>query len=411
MDNPPVFATALSDCHIVEREIGSRRVAVDRRHFLKTTLAAGGALGIGLSTQRASSAEPVGAETTARLPVGTRRQLDILILGGTGFIGPHLVRFALERGHTVSIFTRGRTEPDLFADSFEHVEHLIGDRASDLTALRGRSWDAVIDDSGQRVRWTHDSAQLLKDSVGAYLYVSSTGVFYPYRTVEITEDGAIVLTDPTSGKSEDYAYGVMKANSEIEARKAFGDRTLVIRPGYIVGPGDRSDRFTYWPVRVERGGEILVPGKKGDFVQQIDVRDLTEWMIRLLEEGEGGTYNATGPASHLTMAEFVYGVRAATDSELSWTWVDDYDFLAEHELPYAIPWIMPTGDNLGSQRIDCARARAAGLTFRPLAVTAMDTLEWWHSDAVGDEWRAHPRFVLTPERERAVLEAWKGRRS
>jgi 2'-hydroxyisoflavone reductase len=381
----------------------------DRRRFLKTTLAAGGALGLGLDPTPAF-ARRVG-EAPARSPSSSEapRHLDILILGGTSFLGPHQVRYALERGHSVSIFTRGRTKPALFEEAFEHVEHLIGDRENNLEALKGRRWDAVIDNSGRKVSWTRDSAQLLKGSARTYLYVSSTGVFYPYRTVEIDENGPIPLTDPTDGKSEDYAYGVMKANSEIEARKAFGDHALIIRPGYIVGPGDRSDRFTYWPVRVEQGGEILVPGKKDDFVQQIDVRDLTEWMIRRLEEGEGGVYNATGPASHLTMAEFVYGVRAATSAELSWTWIEDYDFLTEHEISYAIPWIMPTGDYRGSQRIDCARARASGLTFRPLAVTAMDTLEWWHSDAVGEAWRAHPRFVLTPERERSILDAWKER--
>jgi 2'-hydroxyisoflavone reductase len=382
----------------------------DRRGFLKTTLAAGGALGLGLRTPGLAGTEPGTAESReGGAPPTAPRHLDILILGGTGFIGPHLVRYALERGHSVSIFTRGRTKPDLFPEAFEHVERLIGDRAGDLSALKNRRWDAVIDDSGQKVKWTHDSAQLLKDAVGTYLYVSSTGVFYPYRTVEIGEDGPIALVDPTNGKSEDYAYGVMKANSEIEARKAFGERALIIRPGYIVGPGDRSDRFTYWPVRVERGGEILVPGKQGDFVQYVDVRDLTEWMIRLLEEGKGGVFNATGPASHLTMAEFVYGVRATTSAELSWTWVDDYDFLTAQNLTWAIPWVIPTGDNLGSQRIDCRRARAAGLAFRPLATTVTDTLTWWHSDAVSPAWRSKPHFVLTPEREKEILKAWKAR--
>ncbi len=384
----------------------------DRREFLKTSLIAGGAVGLGLGRGSLVDVGPVAeprSEEGARS--GPSRHLDILILGGTGFIGPHLVHEALERGHKVSIFTRGRTKPNLYAADFEHVEHLIGDRASDLSALKGRRWDAAIDDSGQKVKWTHDSAQLLKDAVQTYLYVSSTGVFYPYRTVEIAENGPIVLKDPTNGKSEDYAYGVMKANSEIEARKAFGDRALIIRPGYIVGPGDRSDRFTYWPVRVERGGDILVPGKKTDYVQYIDVRDLTGWMIRLLEEGRGGTFNATGPASHMMMSEFVYGVRASTSEELSWTWVDDYDFLTKENLTWAIPWVMPTGDNRGSQRIDCARARGAGLTFRPLAVTVMDTLRWWHSDAVSDALRAKPRFVLTPEREKEILTAWKARRS
>jgi 2'-hydroxyisoflavone reductase len=336
--------------------------------------------------------------------------LDILILGGTSFLGPHQVRFALERGHSVSIFTRGRTEPSLFKEAFEEVGHLIGGRGDNLDALRGRSWDVVIDNSGARTEWTRDSAQLLKDHAGVYLYVSSTGVYYPYLATEIGEDTEVAVVDESGGENGSAAYGVMKATSELAAREAFGDdRTLVVRPGYIVGPADRSDRFTYWPVRLHRGGEILVPGKKSDQVQQVDVRDLTEWMIRLLEEGVTGVFNGTGPGFPLTMEEFIYGMRATTSAELSWTWIEEYQFLQEHRLTFAIPWLMPVDDHVGSQRIDISRAVAAGLTYRPLAVTAMDTLEWWLSDAVSDERRASPRFVLTPEREKEILAAWKAR--
>ena len=153
----------------------------------------------------------------------------------------------------------------------------------------------------------------------------------------------------------------------------------------------------------------MVPGKRTDLVQQIDVRDLTEWMIHLLEAGTAGTFNATGPAAPTTLEEFVYGVRATSAAEVTWTWIEDYEFLKEHEVGYAIPWIMPEGENLGSQRIDCSRARAAGLTFRPLATTAMDTLEWYHSDAVTDEMRAEPAMAISPEKEREVLAAWRAR--
>jgi 2'-hydroxyisoflavone reductase len=336
--------------------------------------------------------------------------MSILILGGTSFLGPHQVRFALERGHSVSIFTRGRTEPRLFPEAFRHVEHLIGDRDGDLRALEGRSWDAVIDNSGARVAWTRDSAQLLKDRCGSYLYVSSTGVYYPYLTTGISEDGPVPLVDESGGEDGSAAYGVMKANSELEVRRAFGDdRTLVVRPGYIVGPGDRSDRFTYWPVRIQKGGKVLVPGGMDDPVQFIDVRDLTEWMVRSLELKRSGVYNATGPRQSLTMAEFVYGVRAVTTAEIEWRWIPDYTFLQEWDLLYAIPWIMPVGNELGSLRIDVSRAVAHGLTCRTLAQTAADTLTWWSSDAVTPEWRANPRFVLTPEREHEILAAWESR--
>ena len=388
----------------------------DRRHFLKTTAAASGALGIGLAGGASSLA--AGGLDRARepgkilgvAPAGPApRSLEILILGGTSFLGPHQVRYAVERGHSVSIFTRGRTQPPLFHDAFERVEHLIGDREDDLEALKGGSWDAVIDNSGAQVRWTRDTAELLKDHAGAYLYVSSTGVYYPYLTTDISEDGPVLLEDPSDGENGSRAYGVMKANSEAAAQEAFGSRALVIRPGYIAGPADRSDRFTYWPVRIHRGGDVLVPGRRGDQVQFIDVRDLTEWMVHLLEEGKAGVFNATGPGSPLTMEEFVYGVKAAFSAAVNWHWVDDYDFLRENRFLFAIPWIMPEGDELGSMRIDVSKAGANGLNYRPLAITAMDTLAWWFSGALTDERRAAARFVLSPEREAELLAAWKGR--
>jgi 2'-hydroxyisoflavone reductase len=319
------------------------------------------------------------------------------------------VRYAAERGHSVTIFTRGRRKPGLFQDVFEHVEHLIGDREDNLEALWGRSWDAVIDASGMNEKWTRDSADLLKDSVGTYMYISSTGVFYPYLTLDIKEDTELVLQDDSGGEDRALWYGVMKALSEIEARRVFGDRACIVRPGYIVGPLDRTHRGTYWPDRLQRGGEILVPGKRTDQVQQIDVRDLTEWMIHLLENEVHGVFNATGPASPITMEEFVHGVRATSAAEVSWNWVDDYDFLEEHGVYAAIPWVLPTGNDLGSQRINIDRAKAAGLSFRPIAATATDTLEWYHSDALTDEERTTPPMAILPEREVEILAEWKAR--
>jgi 2'-hydroxyisoflavone reductase len=362
------------------------------------------------------------ARTAAAHSAGHRpgRPLRILILGGTAFLGPHLVRYATERGHSVSIFTRGRREPGLFEDSFADVEHLVGDRSQPdgLAALRGGSWDAVIDTSGHNAGWTRESARLLRPSAGRYLYVSSTGVFLPYRTVEIPEDGPIPLVDDPP--QDPPSYGVMKALSENETRAAFGDDAVVVRPGYIVGPGDGSDRWTYWPVRIARGGEIAVAGKKTDPVQYIDVRDLTEWMIRLLEDGTTGTFNAVGPGRPQTLAEFVYGVAAVTTAPLSWTWIEDYEWLRQYPFRTlsdgqtrgfiaSVPWIMPEGDHLGHMRIDGSRARAAGLTFRPLADTARDTLEWRLSDKVPEALRGQPRFVMTEEDERRMLEAWRTR--
>jgi 2'-hydroxyisoflavone reductase len=381
-----------------------------RRQFLKTTAAAGGALGLGLGLPAAGGSQPAGPMADPRGGVSRApKALKILILGGTGFIGPHQIRYAVERGHSVSMFTRGRKEPPLFKEVFEKVEKLVGDRETDLTALEGRSWDVVIDNSGSNTEWTRASAELLKDSCGLYLYVSSTGVYYPYLTTEIGEDTRVDLVDASGGENGSAAYGVMKATSEQAAQAAFVDRTIVVRPGYIVGPGDYTDRFTYWPIRFERGGEILVPGKKEDLVQCIDVRDLTEWMIHLCENRTFGTFNGTGPAWHLTMEEFIGGMRGTTTAQHSLTWIEDYEFLQENRISFAIPWLMPVDDHVGSQRIDVSKAAAHGLVYRPMAATVLDTLEWWHSDALTDERRANGRWVISQEKEAEVLAAWKAR--
>jgi 2'-hydroxyisoflavone reductase len=377
-----------------------------RRKFVEAMGA--GALGLGFPARAHAATvarlDRTGADEAVR---PAPRALRILVLGGTSFLGPHQIRYALDRGHTITIFNRGRTEPRLFRDIFDRVEHIEGDRNESLDALKGRTWDAVIDNSGQRVEWARDAARLLAGSAKHYMYVSSTGVYLPYLTVGIDESVKPVLKDDPP--LERPSYGVMKALSEIEVRNAFPNGAIIMRPGYIVGPGDTSDRFPYWPVRLERGGDVLVPGKHGDPVQLIDVRDLTEFMIRLIEDGTTGTFNVVGPSARLSMAEFVYGAAASVSTPIRWHWVDDYDFLEQQKLPYAIPWIMPVGDETGSLSISNAAAKAKGLTFRPLATTVDDTLAWWHSDAVPAERRAKPRFVLTPEREAEILAAWNAR--
>ncbi len=371
-----------------------------RREFLKASAAAGGALTLGLGSY--ACAPP-------------NRSLNILILGGTNFTGPHLVRNALERGHSVSIFTRGLREPTINKPMFEQVERLIGDRADNLEALEGKTWDAVIDNSGSRVEWTTASAQLLKDADDLYMYTSSTGVYLPYLGMDITEDTELVLEDPPEIPEERRpTYGVMKSLSEIEARKAFGeDRAIIVRPTYIVGPADPTNRWQYWPIRIQRGGEVFVPGMEDDPVQYIDARDLAEFMITLIENRTAGTFNVAGPASPMGMHDFVRGVHDTIQSDVTWVEATDYDFLVEHNVRFIIPWIIPIDDYVGSARINIDPAKAAGLTFRPLAVTVDDTLEWWHSDAVTDERRAtafnNPRG-LNPDREAEVIAAWKAMR-
>jgi 2'-hydroxyisoflavone reductase len=381
---------------------------ISRRNFVRAGVVAGAA---------AVAPRLVSASTAT----GTRdAALRILILGGTGFVGPHLVNDAVTRGHSVAILTRGRREPTLFETAFERVEHLIGDRAEPdgLNALKGRTWDVVIETSGYRHAWTQDAVRALAGSTGHYVYISSTGVFWPYRTVDIAEDGPIALTDDPP--RELPTYGVMKALSERAVHDAFGARALIVRPGYIVGPGDTSDRWTYWPVRIARGGNILVPGRRTDRVQYIDVRDLTSWMVALIESGTGGTFNAVGPARSQTLEEFVHGVAAITPVPLRWTWIEDYDWLKRFPLQRlqdgttqgltaVVPWIMAEGDELGHMRIDGSRALAAGLSLRALADTARDTLLWRQSDQVPGALRERPRYVLSEEQERAILEAWSGR--
>jgi 2'-hydroxyisoflavone reductase len=384
---------------------------VSRRRFLADVAHASAALSLGGAVAAAPS------RLRAAPPPGGQR---ILILGGTGFLGPHFVHEAVSRGHAVSIFTRGRREPSLFEADFAHVEHLIGDREAvdGYAALQGKTWDAVIETSGYRHPWTRDAVRALAGSARRYVYISSTGVFYPYRTVDIPEDGPILLADDPPQAQP--SYGVMKALSENEVRQGFGDGATIVRPGYIVGPGDTSDRWTYWPVRVARGGEILVPGRQSDPVQYVDVRDLVGWIVRLVEHDVGGTFNVVGPGRRQTMAEFVYGLGATTPVPLSWTWIEDYEWLRAYPLRraqdgstsglvYAVPWIMAEGDALGHMQIDNRKAIGAGLTFRPLAETARDTLAWRMSDAVPPALRDQPRYVLTPEQETAMLEAWKGR--
>ncbi len=375
-----------------------------RREFLHRTLAVGAAASLLRPANRAFAhhAQP-------------RPPLRILILGGTSFLGPHQVAYALARGHSISTFTRGTTKPTIHQDLFEHVEQLVGDRDGDLDALRGRTWDAVIDNSGRKVEWTRDAAAELRDHVDMYVYTSSTGVYYPYLGTDIDEKTDLVLRLPEGlGENEggEYAYGVMKAQSEIEARRIFGtDRTIVVRPTYIMGPADSTNRFVYWPVRLSRGGEVLVPGRIDDPVQYIDVRDLTSWMIRLIENRTIGTFNAVGPESKMGMHPFVYGAHAAFNSPVNFAMVPDYEFLREHRLGFAIPWIMPIGNNAGSARVNNRAAIESGLTFTPLAESARDIHDWWYSSAVPNERRtaleSGPRSLMA--RESAVLSAWHAR--
>jgi 2'-hydroxyisoflavone reductase len=318
----------------------------------------------------------------------------------------HQVEYALARGHTVTLFNRGRTNPELFPD----VEKLVGDRNDDLTALEGGEWDVVIDNSASIPRWVRQSAQLLKDSAGLYMFTSSISAFADFTTAGMDETAPVgVLEDPTVEEITGETYGPMKAACEQEAEKAFPGRATIVRPGLIVGPWDPTDRFTYWPVRIDRGGEVMAPGDGTDPVQIVDGRDLGAWMIRLAEEGHTGIYNATGPASRMTISEMLEGIRGATGSDATFTWVDA-GFLEEHEVqPWMqmTVWVPSTGEFAGLAQVNCEKAIAAGLAFRPLAETARDTLAWWKT--LPAERREEPRAGCPPELEAKVLAAWHAR--
>lgn len=347
----------------------------------------------------------------------TDKKLNILILGGTSFLGPHQIAYALSRGHKVSTFTRGKTKPKVHAELFDKVEMLIGDREDNLKALENRQWDVVIDNSGRKVSWTKATAELLKDNVGMYMYTSSTGVFYPYLNGNLTEDTEVALELPeglTDDEKYEMDYGVMKANSELAAINTFGKkRTVVIRPTYMLGPADRTDRFIHWPVRLANGGQHLVPGKAEDLVQYIDVRDVAEWFIRLAENKSHGIYNGVGPNEGQTIQQFIKEAAKAFDTTSSFVMVDDYEFLNKNGIYYSIPWVMPDEKHYGSARVSNKKSIAAGLTYRPLSETVKDTFNWWNSDKVDIERKAkfNENLEVMLVNEKKMIAQWLKRKS
>jgi 2'-hydroxyisoflavone reductase len=369
---------------------------MNRRRFIKLSASAGGALAFGTRS----------ATLFAKASV---KPLRILILGGTGFTGPYQVRYALSRGHKVTTFNRGKTHPGELPNE---VEQLIGDRNGQLDALKNRQWDVVIDNPTTLPAWVRDAAQILKGNVERYVFISTISVYGEVKTGpdENAPTEKYEGTDPYNEtleamKAGGYkTYGPLKALSEKEAEKWFPGKTLIIRPGLIVGPRDETDRFTYWPVRIDRGGEVLTPGSPGDPVQFIDARDLAEWTIRMVENRETGIYNATGPAKTLGIGGMLDETKAALKSDAKFTWVNE-EFLTEQKVQ---PWSdMPvwTGKESGLARAKIDGALSKGLTFRPLAETARDTLAWFKSQPQDRQSKLHAG--LTRKRETEVLAAWK----
>jgi len=370
-----------------------------RRHFIKTSIAVGSGLGFAL-------------RSTSLFAEKSVKSLRILILGGTGFTGPCQVRYALSRGHRVTTFNRGKTHPGELPNE---VEQLVGDRNGKLDALKDRQWDVAIDNPTTLPAWVRDAGQVLKGNVERYVFISTISVYADTSKPGTDESAPLAKYNGPDAMKEsretviasNYAlYGPLKALSEAEAEKWFPQKTLTIRPGLIVGPRDETDRFTYWPVRIDRGGEVLAPGDPSDPVQFIDARDLAEWTIRMAENGETGIYNATGPEKKLGIGEMINGIKGALKAKANLTWVNT-DFLEQQKVaPWSdMPvWIPPRGEEAGGNQVSNKRAIAKGLTFRPLIETARDTLAWFKAQS--QDRQSHLKAGVTPEHEAEVLAAW-----
>jgi nucleoside-diphosphate-sugar epimerase len=336
--------------------------------------------------------------------------MRLLILGGTLYLGRHTVEAARVRGHAVTLFNRGRTNPDLFPD----VERIRGDRDGDLSALAGRPWDAVIDCSGYVPGSVRAACEVFRDSVGHYTFISSINVYADPTRPGLVEEDAI--SEMVAGEREEVTretYGPLKARCEHEVMTAFAGRSAAVRAGLVYGPHDATDRSGYWPQRVADGGEVLAPGRPGRPVQLVDVRDLAQWLVRLAETRSSGVFNGTGPGTPLSMERYLETCRAVSGSDARFVWMDDAFLLdqkvgAYSEMPLWVP-----EENHAFETVSCARAIAAGLTYRPLADTLRDTLAWARTLPPGP--RAPRIFGVTippamsREREAELHLAWRER--
>lgn len=331
--------------------------------------------------------------------------MRILIIGGTRFLGRHLVEAALEHSHEVTLFNRGKSNPDLFPQ----LETILGDREQDVNKLgeAGRIWDAVIDVAGYLPRIVRLSAEVLKENVARYVFISTISVYENFRKIGVNESDPVgKLQDTTVEEINGETYGPLKALCEQVVQEVYEERALIVRPGLIVGPHDPTDRFTYWPVRVARGGEVLAPQKPEAPIQVIDVRDLAAFIIKLIQDNASGVYNATGPDYELTIGKLLDVSKQISGSDANFKWAS-VESLSQHKVePWSdMPtWVPDDEEGAGFSRIDISRAIEAGLRFRPLEETVRDTLEWARTRPADHEWRAG----LTAEREAQVLAALKG---
>ncbi|WP_166786744.1 NAD-dependent epimerase/dehydratase family protein [Jeotgalibacillus salarius] len=324
--------------------------------------------------------------------------MKLLILGGTKFLGRHLAESAVNRGHEVTLFNRGQTNTSLFPD----VEKLTGDRNGELSTLESGKWDAVLDVSGYTPSQVEKTAELLKDKVQHYAFISTISVYEDYKNGPAVE-GVTKLAELKEETEEvnGASYGPLKQKCEEIIKDQYGDHSLIVRPGLIVGPHDPTDRFTYWVWRAQQGGKALAPGEPERKVQWIDVRDLSEWTISMIEKGESGTFNAAGGDPLPTMEKYLDTAKKVSNSDVTYEWVND-QVLTENEAgPFVeVPFWLPVSEDYpdGFILADASKAINKGLTFRPLEETISDTLLWLNERS-GDEWKAG----LSKEREQELL--------
>ena len=373
--------------------------------MLKVGAVAGVAGLLGRAAQPSPSAAPAPMKISP-----APRPLRLLILGGTGFTGPHQVRYALARGHQLTLFNRGR-HPQGWPGA---VEELFGDRdTGDLKSLAGREWDVCIDNPTSVPFWVRDAGRVLAGKIKHYVFISTVSVYADTSKPGMDESSPVqryagkdVMAETRDTLHADMSlYGPLKAACEAEAERQFPGCTTIIRPTLIAGPGDETDRFTYWPVRIARGGEVLAP-PEADPVQFIDARDLAEWTIRVAEQRALGVFNAAGPARELTVGAMLHGVQAAVGGTATFAFARAEFLRQQHVAMWSdLPaWVPGQGETAGFARASMARARVAGLTFRPLAVTAADTLAWFQAQP--EARRTKLRAGLSPAREATVLQAW-----
>ncbi|HEY9526964.1 MAG TPA: NAD-dependent epimerase/dehydratase family protein [Anaerolineales bacterium] len=329
--------------------------------------------------------------------------MRILIIGGTRFLGRHLVEAALAHSHEVTLFNRGKSNPGLFPQ----LETILGDREQDVEKLKGRIWDAVIDVAGYFPRIVRLSAEILEPNISRYVFISSISVYQDFKKAGIDESDPVgKIEDETVEEITGETYGPLKALCEKAVQDIYGERALIVRPGLIVGPHDPTDRFTYWPVRVARGGDLLAPQKPEAAIQIVDVRDLADFIIQLIEENASGIYNATGPDYELTIGKLLDVSKQVSGSDANFRWASP-EFLNQNKVePWSdMPvWVPDDEEGLGFSRLNISKAIDAGLEFRPLEETVRDTLDWAQTRPSDHVWRAG----LTAEREAQVLAVLRG---